>query len=63
VKVWFFIDENGRVQDTRINTSSGYDAFDQAALTVANIMEFSPAYNRDTRVPVWVALDITFEIQ
>jgi periplasmic protein TonB len=63
VKVWFFIDERGRVKDTRINTSSGYDAFDQAALTVASIMEFSPAYNRDQRVPVWVALDITFEIQ
>lgn len=63
VNVWFFIDDNGRVQDTRINRSSGYDAFDQAALTVANIMEFSPAYNRDQRVPVWVAFDITFEVQ
>jgi TonB family protein len=63
VKVWFFIDENGRVQRTQINTSSGYDAFDQAALRVADIMEFSPAYNRDQRVPVWVALDITFEIR
>lgn len=63
VKVWFFIDENGRVQDTRINTSSGYDSFDQAALQVADMMEFSPAYNRDQKVPVWVALDVTFEVQ
>lgn len=63
VKVWFFIDENGRVQDTRINTSSGYDQFDQAALQVADLMEFSPAYNRDERVPVWVSLDIKFEVQ
>ncbi len=63
VLVWFFIDENGRVQRTDINQSSGYDAFDQAALRVADIMEFSPAYNRDQRVPVWVALPITFEIQ
>ncbi len=63
VKVWFFIDENGRVQDTRINTSSGYDAFDQAALQVSNMMQFSPAYNRDQKVPVWVALDVTFEVQ
>lgn len=63
VLVWFFIDENGRVQDTRINKSSGYDQFDQAALRVADIMEFSPAYNRDEKVPVWVALPITFEVQ
>jgi periplasmic protein TonB len=63
VQVWFFIDENGRVQNTRINQTSGYDAFDQAALRIADIMEFSPAYNRDQRVPVWVSLPITFEIQ
>jgi TonB family protein len=63
VNVWFFIDENGRVQDTRIAESSGYDAFDRAAISVANVMEFSPAYNRDQRVPVWVAFDITFEVR
>jgi TonB family protein len=63
VNMWFFIDERGRVVRTQINRSSGYDAFDQAAERVASVMEFSPAYNRDQRVPVWVALDITFEIQ
>ena len=63
VNVWFFIDEQGRVQNTRIAKSSGYDAFDQAALQVADIMEFTPAYNRDQRVPVWVAIPISFEIQ
>jgi TonB family protein len=63
VNVWFFIDENGRVQKNQINESSGYDAFDQAALKVAELMQFTPAYNRDKKVPVWVALDITFEVQ
>lgn len=63
VNMWFFIDENGRVIKTQINESSGYDAFDQAAGQVAGLMEFSPAYNRDQKVPVWVALDITFEVQ
>ena len=63
VNVWFFIDENGRVVNTQINESSGYDAFDQAALKVADMMEFTPAYNRDKKVPVWVALDVTFEVQ
>jgi periplasmic protein TonB len=63
VNIWFFIDENGRVRNTRLAESSGYDAFDQAAIRVAEVMEFSPAYNRDQRVPVWVSLPITFEIQ
>lgn len=39
------------------------DAFDKAALKVAERMEFSPAYNRDQPVPVWVDLDITFQVQ
>jgi TonB family protein len=60
--IWFFIDEEGAVQDTRINRSSGHDALDQAALAVAGIMEFTPAYNRDVRVPVWIALPIRFEV-
>jgi TonB family protein len=61
VNVWFLIDEEGKVQRTQINRSSGYPALDQAALRVAAGMQFTPAYNRDVRVPVWVALDIAFE--
>ena len=63
VNVWFFIDEQGRVQNTRVAESSGYDAFDQAALQVADQMRFTPAYNRDQRVPVWVSIPISFEIR
>ena len=60
VNVWFFIDEQGRVKDTRIDKSSGHDQLDQAALRVADIMEFSPALNREKRVQVWVSLPMTF---
>lgn len=63
VTVWFFINEEGRVIRTQINNSSGYEAFDQAALRVADIMQFSPALNRDQKVPVWVSLPITFQTQ
>jgi TonB family protein len=63
VNVWFFIDETGRVVRTLIHQSSGFDAFDNAALRVADRMEFSPAFNRDDRVPVWVSLAIRFEVQ
>jgi protein TonB len=63
VNVWFFIDENGRVLDTRVQQSSGHKALDDAALRVANVMQFSPALNRDKRVKVWVAFPITFQTQ
>lgn len=60
VQVWFFIDEEGRVQRTQVNQSSGHKALDDAAIQVANIIEFTPALNRDKRVPVWISLPITF---
>jgi protein TonB len=60
--VWFFIDEEGRVLRTLLNESSGFDSFDQAAIKVADRMKFSPAYNRDKRVKVWVSVPIVFEV-
>lgn len=61
--IWFFIDENGRVQDTRIQQSSGHQQLDDAALRVADIMQFTAALNRDKKVPVWVAFPITFQVR
>jgi protein TonB len=60
VTVWFFIDESGMVQRTLVNESSGHKALDDAAIKVADIIEFTPALNRDKRVPVWISLPITF---
>jgi TonB family protein len=60
VQVWFFIDETGTVRRTRINQSSGHQALDEAALRVADAIEFTSALNRDQRVPVWISLPITF---
>jgi TonB family protein len=57
----FFIDEEGRVQNTLVAESSGYAALDAAADRVANAFEFSPALNRDQRVPVWIQIPITFQ--
>jgi protein TonB len=59
--VWFFIDEEGRVVKTLLRESSGYDALDQAALSVGRVMRFRPALNRDRKVAVWVSLPIRFE--
>lgn len=61
VTVWFHLDQDGRVRQTQLNESSGYDALDRAALEVADRMRFTPAWNRDQRVAVWVSIPITFE--
>lgn len=61
VLVWFFINDSGHVVKTLIKTSSGHQELDHAAIKVANIMVFSPALNRDKKVPVWVALPIVFK--
>ena len=63
VRVWFFIDAEGRVQRTLIDESSGFDDLDAAALRVADRMRFTPAWNRDRRVPVWVSIPIVFEVR
>lgn len=63
VRVYFFIDENGQVQDTRIDQSSGHQALDDAAIKVAGVYRFSPALNRDKKVPVWVSFPITFQVR
>lgn len=61
VKVWFYVDTDGRVTNTQINSSSGYEAFDQAALKVSDMMVFTPAYNGDKKIPVWVEMDLNFQ--
>jgi len=60
VNVWFFIDEQGKVLKTQVNQSSGYPALDDAAEKVATLMQFTPAYNRDKKVQVWVSIPIKF---
>jgi protein TonB len=63
VLVWFFIDEDGHVVRTLVQESSGYEALDNAALKVAGIIQFTPALNRDKRVPVWISLPVTFTLE
>ncbi len=63
VRVYFFIDEDGAVQDFRIDQSSGHQALDDAALAVADVYRFSAALNRDKKVPVWVSFPITFQVR
>lgn len=63
VTVWFFIDEEGLVQNAEVFESSGRQGLDDAALDLAmsGVYRFSPALNRDQAVPVWVSIAIQFE--
>ena len=58
--VHFLIDDDGVVLKTQLSKPSGYPAMDEAALAVARTMRFSPATNRDAKVPVWVEIPIQF---
>jgi protein TonB len=63
VRVYFFVNRDGVVEDYRIHESSGFPEFDAAALAVADVYRFSPALNRDKLVPVWVSLPIEFQVR
>jgi protein TonB len=63
VRVFFFINQNGTVEDYRIQQSSGFEQLDAAALAVAGLYRFSPALNRDKKVPVWVLFPIEFRVK
>ena len=63
VRVYFFIEADGSVGSSQIDQSSGHAPLDAAALSVANVYEFSPAMNREVAVPVWVSFPITFQVR
>ncbi len=60
VIVHFFIDEEGIVQNSLIAVSSGHKDLDEASLKIAPIIRFTPALNRDKRVPVWIQIPIVW---
>jgi len=61
--VWFFIDETGATRRVLLRESSGHKALDDAALRVAEQVEFTPALDGEEPVPVWIALPITFSVR
>lgn len=63
VRVHIFIDEEGRVENAVVAEPSGYPTLDEAALGVAAMMRFSPALNRDRKVPVWISIPVVFEVR
>lgn len=59
--LWVFIDEKGEVRNTRVVTSTGFPELDAVAEgLLRERARFTPAYNRDQRVPVWIQIPIEF---
>jgi protein TonB len=61
--LWVFIDETGSVKNTRVTQSSGYEQLDEAAREVMQQAKFTPALNRDQKVPVWIQLPVTWQVR
>ena len=61
VVLWLYIDEQGIVQKTVVQKSSGYEAMDEAGMGVANQMEFSPAKFQDEKTACWLLQAVTFK--
>lgn len=59
--LWVYIDEAGAVKRTRLVESTGHAELDVIAQDVMReFARFSPAYNRDQRVPVWIQIPVSF---
>lgn len=62
-QVWLFIDETGQIQTVLLRESSGHPLLDEAALNVARLVRFTPPYNKDKPVPVWISIPISFVVR
>jgi protein TonB len=54
---------DGRVDDLKVNTSSGFSVLDEAALDAVRTWRFSPGRRGETPVAMWVEIPILFELQ
>jgi TonB family protein len=63
VNLMVHIDAEGTVLEARVGQSSGYEPLDAAALSLSDMMRFSPAMNRDIFVAVWIQIPLTFRVR
>ena len=57
--VWLLVRADGRVEATAIQTSSGDQAFDAAAVRAARRLLFAPALRDGRATPLWVLREIS----
>ena len=57
-----FVTKQGRVDSARVEQTSGYEAFNSAAVLGAGDLRFDPARRDTLPVAVWVLLPVEFEL-
>ena len=57
-----FVTEGGQVDSARVERTSGYAAFDSAAVEGARDLRFEPARRGDAPIAVWVLLPVQFDL-
>jgi TonB family protein len=60
VEIAFLVSKTGEVVDYRVLQSSGNLWLDQVALSIKDIVWFSPALEFGMKVDVWIRLPISF---
>lgn len=60
--VRLFVTTEGAVDSAEVETTSGYAAFDSAAITGAYDLQFEPALRGDEPAAVWVLLPVEFDL-
>jgi TonB family protein len=62
VHLWCRVSHEGAVERFVVSRSSGFEAFDAAAISVAIALRFSPALDRGIPVATWVEVPLVFEV-
>ncbi len=57
--VWGLVAEDGTVASAVLQTTSGNDVFDEAAITLADNLRYTPARIGETVVPVWILINVS----
>jgi TonB family protein len=56
------VDEEGKVRSVEVNRSSGFEAFNRAAVDTVRRWRFSPARYGERRVESWVRIPVVFRL-
>jgi protein TonB len=57
------VDKEGRVDELKIETSSGFSLLDRAALTAVKKWSFEPGRQGKKIIPMWVRVPVTFKLK
>jgi protein TonB len=57
------VDPSGHPQEIRVQTSSGYERLDQAAMEAIRRWLFNPAVRDSQRVAAWTSVRVKFRLQ